>query len=301
VTEPRRVILALLLAGCTFFSAVAQEEKVHRTPLRIRILDKETGEEATSFRFKLQSGQQDKNQIFIRNTTPESLDFKFYVADGRTTPDLSLDGPTDRDPCLKTGKWLQLSQNTLSLGPGQSGTVDVTVQVPPETAAADYLGFVFVQKQQPPKVDPGDPSAPGVSFGINVETRIGLPVLCRVGAPQALAVTPLGVEKRYYKNNLSLRCRFRNDGNLLAKPEGTWSVLYPDGTTLVSSPMRQLGYCLPGSEFVVEIPLQGKSESGKAQPLPRGSYCLKMQLQVGTVFPGSEPVHVPVEQQLNLP
>jgi hypothetical protein len=294
------VTLLLLAQFCAI--GLTQEKKA-QMPLRLRIRDKETGEEVPSFRFRTQPGQSDKNSVYIRNTTKEQMRFKLYVADGRTTDDLSLDGPTHQYKPVETGSWLSLSHTDLSLAPDQSENVELTIQTPTQVAAGDYLAMVFLHPIAKDQIVPQASDTQGVSFGVKIETRTALPVVCRVGSGQSVNLKPLSLQKLYRKGQVFLNYNFQNSGNALTKHSSSWSLSYPDGTPLVSSNKKLLGYSTPGSKFTIQIPTQPNSAAGKSQalPLPRGDYRLKVEVETESVLPGPASTKANFDETIQLP
>jgi hypothetical protein len=237
----------------------------------VSLLPREDGETLSYFLYRLAPGQWGEDRIEVGNYSRQTQVVNIYASDCQNTEDGGLNGPLLGEANHELGKWVELSEKRLTLGPGETRSVSLRLTIPEGLPVRDYFGFVFVQ----PEVEEQKavtPSNGKVSFAIKVQTRYGVTLVAKIPGPdkEDLAVEP--PRKSLEQGKLKLSFGLHNRGNRYLKPSGAWQLIGPKGEAVAQAATDAWGYLLPDSKMVQSIPLQTN------RPLVRGLYTLKVQV-----------------------
>lgn len=144
--------------------------------------------------------------------------------------------------------WVALSENSLSLAPGESKKIFFTINVPAGTAGGSHYAAIF-WGTSPPGAAPG---------GVAVASRLGALIFLNVEGTviQDLEISNFKTTK---KINLSLPIIFetsvKNKGNVYLAPKGEIIIKTWTGKQVAALPWNEAGLrALPGTERIISTP-----------------------------------------------
>lgn len=214
----------------------------------------------------VEPGATSKVTTYVTNLTKAPIMIKpiendFVAGDEKGTPSIILDensyAPTH------SLKRFMLPLKDLTIAPGVTQQVDVTITVPKSAQAGGYFGAVRFA-----------PSSPDGSKSVNLSASVASLILMTVPGDlvEKLALTNFDIQQdggtasNFRKpDNLELLLRFRNAGNVQAAPFGQINVLKGDKTIYQTSfnaddPKAMV---LPDSNRRWTIPLKNFGKFGK--------------------------------------
>lgn len=173
----------------------------------------------------------------------------------------------NRDDAVRgPGRWLRLSSRRVTLAPGASRRVRVTISVPNDAKPGDHVGGVVFQ-------DAATPKASGGSFAVRQLVRVGIATHVRVDGPlrRGIDVGDLQIKPVTGTQVPSIVMDLANTGNVLCKPK-TRVALTKDGQA-AGTDTRQLDTVLPGDTVPYPFPWSRPLESGTYDVAVRVSGC----------------------------
>ncbi len=210
------------------------------------------------------------------NTSDETITIGCLFADAMTGPEGTVGVSPAPNP-TGAGGWLSLRDpelDRITLAPGKSRHVPITVSIPPGTPPGDYMGMVVFHEIPPPRVD-GEVHAGDASFSIQVVTRIATAVWVRVPGVIEHRVELRAAHKSFADGQLNIVVDVANVGNLYTKVGGSWQLSGPTGRVVLEETSGEWGNLLPSASFSRRIPVS------TPRPLVRGEYVLHVRLEYG--------------------
>ncbi|PQZ91550.1 hypothetical protein CQ018_12950 [Arthrobacter sp. MYb227] len=131
------LIAAALIAALPLLGAPAQAAPSDELSWSIR----PGGDDSrTNFSYDLEAGAKKKDAFEVTNLGSNEVSLTIYAADGITSSSGALDLLPANDPSTVVGSWVKVSEPKITLSPGETESVDFTLEVPKNTAPGDYVG-----------------------------------------------------------------------------------------------------------------------------------------------------------------
>lgn len=209
-----------------------------------------------------------RDEVRVRNSGNASGTVRLYAVDGTTSDTSGSAFRQDRDPRQGVATWVQVSQQELTLAPGEERTVPFTVTIPADVRGGQHLGGL-VAEDILPKSDTG-------SGQFQVTTSHRTIVAIQVNLPGTVVerLSVNGVSPGGSIGHQLLVLGLRNEGNEMVKPLGTLSITDAQGQEVQRLPI-QLDTFLPGTAIQYPVAVQ-------KQALGAGQYHAKVDLTYGT-------------------
>jgi len=212
----------------------------------------------------LRPGQTYTNSVRIRNLGNQTGTALLYAVDattGQTSGAVYLDHAKPRQD---VGAWVTLGASSVTLGPGQSKTIPVTVRVPVAARPGDHLGGIVAENT----------ALTGASSKGALRIRIRhltiAAVLVQVPGSRSASMKIGGVKAGGEHGYQYVYVNLRNTGALATKPSGRLLISDSNGKQ-VASRNFQLDTFLPGTAIGYPVLLP-------AQALQPGNYIGKVEL-----------------------
>lgn len=132
------VLTAALLAFLPFFGTPAQAAPA--TDELSWSIRPGGGETRTNLNYELEAGDRKKDTFEVTNMGTREISLSIYAADGTTSSSGALDLLTADEPSTAIGAWVKVSDPEITLSPGETDSVDFTLEVPKNTEPGDYVG-----------------------------------------------------------------------------------------------------------------------------------------------------------------
>lgn len=207
----------------------------------------ERGQDRVSIRTVLDPGETYTDEVVLTNTGSSATVFLVYAADGLVTSggfDVLLPGVDSTG----AGQWVTTESSEVSLDPGASQTVPLTITVPEDATPGDWpVGVVAAVEQA------------GQGAGLSVQTRIGVRIHLQVAgdlAP-ALAISEVATDYRHDWNpvrpgTVTTSFTLTNTGNVRLGGSAIVELSGPAGLTARRSEIATEREILPGASVRVE-------------------------------------------------
>lgn len=200
------------------------------------------------------------DRVTLFNLSNVPLDFELYPIDAENNDEGALT-PTRTDAeQTGVGAWVQLPEETLSLGPGQQADFNIAITVPPDARPGDYAGAILASN------DARGTSPDGRI--VTLDRSTGTRVYLRVDGPLTpeLAVADLGLDYTSELNPLggaaTVTYRIENRGNVRLAGTHQVSVSGPLGLLETSGEVHELPELLPGESLEFTETLDGVAATG---------------------------------------
>lgn len=131
------MLSAALLASLPLFGAPAQAASSDELSWSIRPGGNDS---RTNFSYELEAGAKKKDTFEVTNLGSIEVSLTIYAADGITSSSGALDLLPADEPSTVVGSWVKVSEPQITLSPGETESVDFTLEVPKNTAPGDYVG-----------------------------------------------------------------------------------------------------------------------------------------------------------------
>lgn len=281
----RRLVLSLTLAVAVLLAplmaeaqtAPAGKKKGSGVRLSVRRAENDDGRVVERLRYDVPPGTRVEERIIIHNVGTEEANLGLYTHDLVGGRDGSVDGPRKDTPAKGMGTWLSVSKDKLTLAPGRSEIVTLTMQVPADATVGDHFGFFFIEFLTKEDMQVGATSDDGkASAALSVVTRLGIPVTERVPGELKQGIELVTPAKHYGDEELAVEFGVKNTGNVLTYIDGTWKLTAPNGQVVMEEAKGEWGPVLPGNQLSRFLSIRTD------QPLPRGEYTLSIDLQHGS-------------------
>jgi len=218
----------------------------------VRTASNDLGADRTSFTYGVDPGGSLDDALVVANHGEDPLTFAVYAADGYTTDSGQFDLLTPDVESVGVGAWLQAGTDSVTVEPGVSVEVPLTVTVPENATPGDYAGGVVTSLVQ------GD-----AAEGITVDRRLGIRVNLRVGGElrAVLAVEDLQVDYAGTANpggtgDATVTYTIHNTGNAVLSAQQAVAVAGPFGSLRAEAgEVEAPPQLLPGERWTVSVPV----------------------------------------------
>jgi hypothetical protein len=127
---------------------------------------------ASIFIMTLKPEETGKNGVRLVNNGEEPHTVQIYPVDGTASADGSFSCRQAAEPRKEVGTWVKLSQEKLTIQPGEQEVVDFTVTVPKGTSPGEHNGCIAVQDQANLPATTGDGVLLGFRSAIRLSVRV---------------------------------------------------------------------------------------------------------------------------------
>jgi hypothetical protein len=209
------------------------------------------------FVYNSSPGSQIHDSIYITNSGLTRGTVNLYAVDAITGQE---SGTTIRPPNLPqvdVGAWIKLSQQQVTLGPGQSEEVPFTLSIPTHVRPGQHGGIIIAKDLHPQQVAKPVPGS-HAAIGIGVQSYIGLGVLINLPGHTVESLKATGIS--YDNDNVHQRLLIdlENSGTQLLHPVGSLRVTDDQGRLLQNLAITMDTF-LPQTEIHYPIYIQHKA------------------------------------------
>jgi hypothetical protein len=254
-------------------------------------------------------GETFTNSVRVRNLGTQTGTALLYAVDattGQTSGAVYLDRSNPRPG---VGGWVRLGADSVTLAPGESRVVPITVHVPAGASPGDHLGGIVAENAEVQS------SSGKGSLQIRVRHLTIAAVLVQVPGPAAATVALTGARAGGEHGYQYVYLQLRNTGALATKPEGRLEVFDASGKRVASRtfrldtvvPRTAIDYpvllprqALPAGAYRADVQLRyaaatiGYRSSAGPQRIVRRSFDFAVsQKQYGALFQGTRPAPTP--------
>ncbi len=255
------------------------------------------------------SGDTFTNSVRVRNLGTHTGTALLYAVDattGQTSGAVYLDRSKPRPG---VGSWVRLGVDSVTLAPGESRVVPITVHVPAGAAPGDHLGGIVAENAEVQS------SAGKGALQIRVRHLTIAAVLVQVPGPAAASVALTGARAGGEHGYQYVYLRLRSTGTLATKPQGRLEVFDASGKrvasrtfrldtvvprTVIDYPVLLPRLALPAGAYRADVQLRyaaaviGYRRLAGPQRIVRRSFDFAVsQKQYGAVFKGTRPALTP--------
>ena len=206
-----------------------------------------------------------QGEVVVVNGSDTDQQAKAYLADYQFQADGTNEYGTPGASARSNAAWVRFAPSVLTLGPGQTGTVQYTVTVPAgDTLSGSYWSLLMVESVPPdaPESTLGENSAEP-RFGVRPVMRYGIQLASHVRGTGSAQVDFVGTELSALEGGSHrLRVDVANTGTRMMRPE-VWAEVFD--ATGGSRGRREgtVSRIYPGTSVRQQIDLG---------PLPAGAY-----------------------------
>lgn len=166
-------------------------------------------------------------RVVVKNTGAAPLRLRSYAVDSIQEPTGGVDYGTWRTPLSRVGMWMRLSPAEMTLTPGQTRRVTVTIHVPRGTGAGEHVGGLAFENEQIQR------RGRGSHVLIDVHYRRVIAVVLQAPGTLRTAARFRGVTLTTAAPGSQAVVALRNSGNVLLKGTGTLAVTGKGRRTVV--------------------------------------------------------------------
>jgi hypothetical protein len=191
--------------------------------------------------------------IELRNPTARTLHVALSAVDGQTLDTLGSTYAPPGSPAHGSTLWLRVGSSNVTLAPGRSAVVPISVAVPVTAQPGDYLSGVSIiaLDQQPQHVARGHVSIASVDrYAIGVEASL------QGARHPAIQFTGATLERQ--PSGLAFLLAARNSGNAILQGVHGWVRVTRAGHTIVSRPI-ETGTFVTASKIAYPVPAFGET------------------------------------------
>jgi hypothetical protein len=219
------------------------------------------------FVYALVPGATHAGGIIVSNTGNRAGTVKLYAADattGRTTGTVYLTNTR----AVRTGAWVKLARDSVTLAPGAHARVGFTMTVPAGAKPGQFVAGIVAETREATQ-------APTAKHKANVRIHIRnltiVAVQVNLPGPTIIRFVIGGVKSGGQRGFQQVFVHFANTGNHLLKPTGVVKILDSAGNTVETLPFKMDTF-LPHT--AIDYPML------LTKALPPGDYHAKVQLVV---------------------
>ena len=197
-----------------------------------------------------------------------TVHMKAYVQDLVYLPDGSNDFLPPGSTPWSMGDNIKIGPTEFDIGPGKQEMVRYSISLPPDAKGGRYC-VIFFEVTVPP--------AQFQQVGANVNVRLGSVLLVTVENTDILKakLKAITVAKPKDAKPLTISCTVHNEGNILARPSGTATIIDVSKVKVVEIPInKEKGGVLPDTNRVY-------TAEYKDAPLKKGTYYAQIVLDYG--------------------
>lgn len=207
-------------------------------------------------------------EVTVSNSTDAKVDFRLNTIDFGALDEsggVAFLGKTGQETyAYSLSRWMQLDRNELTVDPGKTEIVNVTIRNEDSLSPGGHYGAVLVTTREGGQVQNDSVAMlPGASTLVLLK-KYG-------GETYDLKLESIKANKPFFGLPQAAILRFENAGNIHVVPRGTLDLTGPFGSKLANGVVNEASsYVLPGSFRQIDVPLTFTN-----QPWLPGRYTLK--------------------------
>ncbi len=231
------------------------EERVHSWALTPAGTAEGGGSNRPTLSYTGDPGTVIEDAVTIFNLGNEILTFRLYATDAVNGPEGRFSLLPAGDPVVDVGSWVEIAQELVTVAPGRSATVPITITIPDGAAPGDHSGGVLASNEA------FTTNADGAA--VIVERRTGTRLLLRVNGPlrSELSVQDLSVDYdtsiNPFGGSAQVDFVIENRGNVRLDATADVTVAGPLGIGRSSAPPLEFPDLLPGQSVTVSTVVDG--------------------------------------------
>ena len=244
-------LLSAALLALAGFSATAGGDG----PVRIGIQPAhQPSGQGAYFSYEMKAGSTTTDQAVIINSGQEALALRLYAADGITAINGSTAFAAADEQRTGVHSWLSTEVSDVQVAPGDRATVPFSVSVPADAPAGDPVAGGVIESLPKARASGG--------VAATILERAGVAVVVRVPGPteEKLVLERICLNQESGSNYFETPVR--NEGNVITKGTGTFTLTTPDGLQVFARP-AELGAVLPGDDTLLRIDAPFEPDPGE--------------------------------------
>lgn len=252
------IFVGALLFGLVSLFGLPQAHAIEYGGLGIHPNESEVDEKNSLtqswFIYTLELGELKEAKVDVVNTSDNPQEVKVYPVDAVTTKDGAFAPEPESREKVDVGTWVTLSESELSLEPGETKTIDFTIQVPDNAEVGDHAGAIIIQSRESQNAVAGS--------GLQITTRVGARMYITIPGDivRELAFTEFIWESGNDKTIFYLT--LVNNGNVRILPRGEIEItnIFGKLVAIIKIPGREV---FPGDTITIPVVWEPTSLLGR--------------------------------------
>jgi hypothetical protein len=224
-------VLAGIGAALCLFAAPSQAADGATFTLKPVTVDAAQPASQAYFIFAAQPGTTVQNQVQVGNSGATAGTVKLYAVDATTGQNSGTVFQTNQDPRQDVGAWTTLGTSELTLQPGETQDIPVSVAIPAGARPGQHVGGIVAENTALTQ------GTGGGSISVNVQNLRIVAVQVNLPGPVVEQVDATGIATTGSAGSQSLVLSLHNSGTTLLKPVGTLVVTDAWGQQLQNLPL----------------------------------------------------------------
>lgn len=222
------------------------------------------------FIFEGKTGTTIQSSVRVTNSGTASGSVNLYPVDATTGQTSGAVYLSQNDPRKDVGAWITLSQQKLTLAPGQNQVVTFQVSIPSSARAGQHLGGIVAEAQTPTTTSTQSGSS---NIQIKVKNLAIIAVQVNLPGTQVEQLSATGIQAGGQNGYQQLLLGLSNSGTDMLKPSGTLQIANAQGQVLKHFTLK-LDTFLPQTSIQYPVNVTG-------QGLAPGDYQGTLDLSYG--------------------
>jgi hypothetical protein len=214
------------------------------------------GEQGGYFDLELEPGETRQLSVQLSNRGETPVTARTYPADAYTIVNGGFAARLAGEPTSGTTHWIDYQDETLELAAGETVIRSLSVRVPEDATAGQYLTALVIQNAEPIGGDSG------AGVGLDQVIRQTIAVAIRVPGPDVPALRIGAAEHALVGGRSVVSFEVENNGNVHLVPGGTFILTDAAGNEVASLPL-QMATVYAGTGTLLEAPLPFLLEPGE--------------------------------------
>jgi hypothetical protein len=204
----------------------------------------EGGSDLDAVRIEVAPGEQQEIRVVLSNRDAAEIELHTYASNAFTRVNGGYGTADESEAAESPTTWLSYSTETLSLAPGETVAQLLTIAVPDDAAAGQYIAAIVAQTA-------GPISIPGTEL-FNQIIQKSIPVMITVPGPVNAAANLGEPQFSQTQDNTTLIVPIENTGNIRVRPTGELTLTDALGTVVFTAPIA-MGPVYAGDATTLEV------------------------------------------------
>ncbi|GCE31741.1 hypothetical protein KDA_72250 [Dictyobacter alpinus] len=207
-----------------------------------------------------------QSSLLVTNTGTVRGTVVLYPVDAFTAPTGGTAYRDRKDARKEVGTWIKLSQEKITLGPGQSANIPFEISIPAHVRAGDHVGGIVAEDLALRPVVPSN-------MPVHIRELRAVAVQLNLPGPAIEKLEATGIQPDGGTTYQRIQIGLRNTGNKMVKANGTLRILDDKGQIVQKQEVRY-GTFLPQTAILTRLNIRHKA-------LPIGHYKALLNLHYG--------------------
>jgi hypothetical protein len=203
-----------------------------------------------------------RGKVEVLNVGSKAGTTNLYAVDATTGETSGAVYRSKGEPRRDVGRWISISSQTLSLGPGESRIVSFAVHVPDDAKPGQHLGGLVAQRSSSTvkggSKEGGKGNGKENSFKIKINALSVLAVQVDLPGPERPKMALSGIEAGNQPGHQSILLGIGNTGNVLVKGAGSVKVATRSGRQVLKQSFN-LDTFVPQTHIDFPVYVEGKA------------------------------------------